>query len=224
MGRGREKLTLEEQLILDDSIANVRVFSARQVITRRGERLRSSRLLLEGFVYRSVDDRQGQRQIVELHVPGDFIDLDGFQLKRLDHDIVTTGTAKIATFDHETLARLSERCPHLTQALWVKTLLDAARHRDSIFRLGRLGAEARIAHFFCELYDRLDLVGLVQNNSFELALTQVDLAEATGLTGVHVNRVLRSLRERGFLRFVNRQVYVLDKNGLADLGNFEPRF
>lgn len=223
-GRGRERLSLEEQTVLEGSIAEVRVVSARKALIRKGEPLRSCTLLLEGFIYRSVDDRQGRRQIVGIHVPGDFIDLDSSHLKRLDHDIFTIGITKIAIYDHDTLTHLSERFPHLVQVLWFSTLLHAAMHREWIFRLGRLGAEARIAHLFCELYARLEMVDLVQNKGFELPLTQADLGEATGLTSVHVNRVLRSLRERDLLSFTNRRVVVHDKTGLEKVACFEPHF
>lgn len=224
MGRGRECLSIEDQIMIEDSIADVKIISARKVLVRRGELVRYSTLLIEGLICRTVDDLQGKRQIVGMHVPGDFVDLDGFHLKRFDHNIVTTGAAKIAIFDHDTLARLSERRPHLTKVFWMSTLLDAAMHREWIFRLGRLGAEARIAQLFCELHNRFEMVGLVHDDSFELSLTQVDVGEATGLTSVHVNRVLRSLRERGFLKLANRRVDILDRRGLAALGDFDSRY
>jgi CRP-like cAMP-binding protein len=224
MGRGRERLSLEDQIMIENSIADVQLVSARKVLVRRGELVRYSTLVLEGFICRTVDDNQGERQTVGIHVPGDFVDLDGFHFKRFDHDIVTIGPVKIAIFDHDTLARLSERHPRFTQVFWVSTLLDGAMHREWIFRLGRLGAEARIAHLFCELHTRLEMVGLVYDDSFELSLTQVDIGEATGLTNVHVNRVLRSLRERGLLELASRRVHILDRKGLAALGDFDPRF
>jgi hypothetical protein len=68
------------------------------------------------------------------------------------------------------------------------------------------------------------MVGLVQDDSFELSLTQVDIGEVTGLTSVHVNRVLRSLRERGLLKLANQRVDILNRKGLAALGDFDPRF
>lgn len=223
-GRGRERLSSEERTLIEEGIANVQTVRARKILVRRGESVFSSMLVVEGFICRCVNDSRGARQIVSLHVPGDFVDLDSFKLKRLAHDIVTIGPAKIATFSHDTLQKLTERSAHLANVLWHSSLLEAAIHREWIFRLGRLEAEARAAHFFCELHARLGMVSLVQNGSFELPLTQPDLGDILSLTAVHTNRVLRSLRVRGLLTFRNRQVEIHDKIALARLGNFDPAF
>ncbi|MBB3876322.1 Crp/Fnr family transcriptional regulator [Sphingomonas aquatilis] len=221
MGRGRERLSIEEQRILEDAVQTVKDFPARQHLVRRGERLKQSMLLVDGYITRYMDDREGYRQLVSVHVPGDFVDLHGFPTGRLDHDIGTLGPVKVALYDHQTLTAITDRHPHLTRVLWFSTLLDAAMHREWIFRLGRLGADGRLAHFFCELNARLTMVGLAQAGRFELPLTQPDLAEACGLTGVHVNRVLRDLRERNLLVFRNGHVEILDLSGLAAVAEFE---
>ncbi len=221
LGRGRGTLSIEERLAIEGAMTVVRDVPARQQLIRRGERVDQSTFLIEGYICRYMDDREGHRQLVALHVPGDFVDLHAFPMKRLDHDIATLGPARIGLYDHRTLTELTERMPHLTRKLWFSTLLDAAMHREWIFRLGRLGADGRIAHFFCELYDRLKLVGLVTDNRFRLPITQVDLGEACGLTGVHVNRVLRTLREQGMLSFRNSEVEIIDFARLARLAEFD---
>jgi len=162
--------------------------------------------------------------MVSLHIPGDFVDLDGFKLKHLDHDVVAIGPAKVTSYSHDTLANLSERCSRLAESFWLSSLLDAAIHRAWIFRLGRLEAEGRAAHFFCELHARLEMVGLAQSASFAFPLTQSDLGATLSLTGVHTNRVLRSLREQGLLTFQNRQVEIHDRKALAKLGDFDPAY
>ena len=171
-----------------------------------------------------MDDSNGHRQLVAVHVPGDFVDLHAFPMKRLDHDVATLGPVKIGLYDHRTLLDVTERHPRLTRFLWFSTLLDAAMHREWIFRLGRLGAEGRLAHFFCELNCRLEMVGLAANGQFNLPLTQADLGEACGLTGVHVNRTLRSLRERGMLNFRSGEVEILDRDRLASVAEFAPDY
>jgi CRP-like cAMP-binding protein len=181
-------------------------------------------LVVEGFVCRCANDRQGRQQMVGLHVPGEFVDLDGFMLRRLDYDVVTLGPAKIAIYSHNMIAKLIESSPRLTELFWISSLFDAAIHRAWIFRLGRLEADARAAHFFCEIHARLENVGLVQNASFELPLTQPDLGQALSLTGVHTNRVLRSLRERGLLTFRNQKVEIHDLKALTTLGDFDPTY
>ncbi|MEG3164972.1 Crp/Fnr family transcriptional regulator [Sphingomonas sp. PB2P19] len=224
LGRGRDELSDDEIRVIEDSVAGVRSLPARHQLVRAGDPVDSSTLLLEGYICRYMDDREGQRQLVAVHVPGDFVDLHGFPMKRLDHDVATLGPAKVATFDHRTLTTITERFPHLTRMLWFSTLLDSAMHREWIFRLGRLGAEGRLAHLFCELHVRLEMVGLAKDGVFSLAMTQPDLAEACGITGVHVNRVLRSLRERGAMTFKGSEVRILDRKALERIAEFEPDY
>ncbi len=224
LGRGRHELSDEEQRVLEDSIGSVRQVAARKQIVRAGVIIDTSTLLLEGFVCRYMDDRDGQRQLVAVHVPGDFVDLHAFPMRRLDHDIATLGPVKIACYDHQTLETITERYPHLMRKLWFSTLLDAAMHREWIFRLGRLGAEGRVAHLFCELNERLEMVGLAADGRYMLPMTQPDIAEASGLTGVHVNRVLRSLREKNLLTFKANEVCILDRKALAAVAEFEPQY
>lgn len=224
LGRGRERLGDDEKRVLEESVAAVHTLPGRSLMVRAGERVDHSTLLLEGFICRYMDDREGHRQLVAVHVPGDFVDLHGFPMKRLDHDVATLGPAKVATFEHGTLTTITERFPHLTRMLWFSTLLDAAMHREWIFRLGRLGAEGRLAHLFCELNVRLEVVGMAKDGVFALPMTQPDLAEACGITGVHVNRVLRALRERGAMTFKNNEVRILDRKALETIAEFEPDY
>jgi CRP-like cAMP-binding protein len=222
LGRARDALSEEERQVLESAVASVRTVPARTTTMRRGELVNQSCLLIDGFMCRYLDDRQGHRQLVSMHVPGDFVDLHGFPMKRLDHDIATLGPCTIAMFDHRTLATIQERYPRLTRWLWFSTLLDAAIHREWIFRLGRLGAEGRVAHFFCELNARLEMVGLAADGAFTLPATQADLAEACGITGVHANRVLRLMRERELAIFRGGEVRILDLKRLTQLAEFDP--
>jgi CRP-like cAMP-binding protein len=223
-GRGRQALDADDRRILEDGIAEVRTVAARQLLVRRGAPVHVSTLLLEGYICRYMDDREGYRQVVAVHVPGDFVDLHGFPLKRLDHDVATVGPVRIAEYAHATIERIVEERPRLTRLLWFSTLLDAAMHREWTFRLGRLGAEGRVAHFFCELNCRLEMVGLASGGRFRLPFTQADLAEACGITGVHVNRVLRSLREQRLLTFRTGAVEMHDVARLAAMSEFEPQY
>lgn len=223
-GRGREQLTAEDLAVLDASCSGVRSVPARQVMVRTGEVVRECTLLLEGTVCRYMDDRAGHRQLVSLHVPGDFIDLHGYPLRRLDHDLATIGPARVATWSHASLKEAIHGRDRLTRVLWMSTLLEAAMHREWIFRLGRLNAEGRVAHLMCEMDVRLEMVGLSTNHSFTLPLTQSDLAEACGLTGVHVNRVLRALRESDVMTFRGGRVTIMDRARLKTLGEFDPTY
>lgn len=224
LGRGRDRMTNEEKSALEAAVSSVRTYPARHQLIRSGEPLDVSMLLIDGYISRYMDDREGYRQLVSVHVPGDFVDLHAFPMKRLDHDVGTLGPVTMAVFEHRTLAELTASHPQLTRHLWYSTLIDAAMHREWIFRLGRLGAEGRLAHFFCELNFRLEMVGLASGGKFELPLTQPDLAEACGLTGVHVNRTLKGLREQEVLLFRSGAVTILNPKRLAGIGEFEPNY
>ena len=224
LGRARDAMSDEDKDVLEGAVSGIRTLPARTTLQRHGEPLNTSTLLLEGFMCRYLDDRDGHRQLVSIHVPGDFVDLHAFPMKRLDHDLATLGPVKIATFEHRTLAEVTGAHPRLTRWLWFATLIDAAIHREWIFSMGRLGAEGRVAHLFCELNARLEMVELARDGCFQLPATQSDVAEACGITGVHVNRVLRLMRERGLLIFRGGNVQIVDQPQLTALAEFAPEY
>lgn len=224
LGRGRDVLGADDLAALEGAVREVRQVPARKVLIRRGELVNASTMLVEGFLCRYMDDREGYRQLVAVHVPGDFVDLHAYPMKRLDHDIGTLTECTVALVDHQALAQITATRPTLTRMLWYSTLLDAAQHREWIFRLGRLGAEGRIAHFMAELHTRLRMVGMGDAHGFVLPLLQSDLAEAVGLTSVHVNRTLRALREAGLLTFRNGEVTIGDVKRLHAVAEFEPDY
>lgn len=222
--RRRDQLSDADLAALEASIGQVRKTHARQVIARAGEPIRMSTYLMEGFICRYMDDRNGLRQLVAVHVTGDFVDLHGYPLGRLDHDVATLGVCKIALVPHEALDGLLVERPNLTKLLWFSTLLDAAMHREWIFRLGRLDAVARIAHFFCEIEAKLRAVGLSDGRDFVFPLTQADLGEACGMTPVHINRMLRDLRERKLLEVRRGRVTIHDLAALRRLSDYDPSY
>ncbi|WP_375394569.1 Crp/Fnr family transcriptional regulator [uncultured Sphingomonas sp.] len=224
MGRGRSDLTAEERAMLEDAVGGVQTLPARYLMVRAGKPVSHSTLLLDGYICRYMDDREGHRQLVAVHVPGDFVDLHAFPMRWLDHDVATLGPVTIATFEHTTLEKIIEQAPHLTRMLWFSTLLDAAMHREWIFRLGRLDSTGRLAHFFCEIHERLAMVGLAKDGIFTLPMIQADLAEACGMTPVHVNRTLRVLREARLLHFRNGVATIPDAKGLASVAEFDPGY
>lgn len=211
---------------MEAALGEVRTVPARTEVVRRGEPVRHSTLLIDGVMCRYMDARDGQRQLVALHFAGDFTDLHGFPLQRLDHDLATITACRVVSVPHERLTALTERWPHLGRLLWFSTLLDAAMHREWIFRIGRLPAIGRVAHLICETHARLQAVGRVEHGSFDFPLTQQDLAEACGLTSVHVNRTLARLRKDGLVTIppATRRVTIHDLPALARLGEFDPDY
>jgi len=218
------RLDTAERARLEAAIEEVRVVEPRKRIVRAGETLSFSTLLIEGFMCRYIDDRRGLRQLVAFHVPGDFVDLHGYPLRTLDHDVATLTSATIATVPHTALAEIERDAPEMARKLWFATLLDAAIHRAWLFRLGRLDGIGRVAHFLCETNARLMLAGLSDGRRFAFGLTQNDLAEICGLTNVHVNRVIRALREEQLCLFRSSLVEILDLKRLAARGQFDPTY
>jgi len=219
--RARDDLSAEEERAIRSAVAEIRTFDSDKTIIRADVELNSSMLLVDGFMCRYKDLRDGSRQITELHVAGDYADLHSFTLKRLDHNVLTLTPRRVAIVPHEALERITERHPHLTRVYWFATNMDAAIHREWALSLGRRSAIARVAHVFCELQVRLALVGLADEDGYALPLTQTDLAECLGLTAVHVNRTLKELREQELVSFRDGRVQLHDLAALRRLAEFD---
>lgn len=193
------------------------------VIVQEGERLEASTLLLDGILCRYKDLPEGKRQITQLHVAGDFADLHGFTLKRLEHNIMALTDCMIARVSHEQIRQLIEERPRIGRLYWFSTNLDAAINREWELSLGQRSALARVAAFFCELRLRLRSVG-IDSPVFNLGMNQAELADCLGMTPVHINRTLRQLRERKLAAYRRGEVEILDFEGLKAAGDFDPNY
>jgi CRP-like cAMP-binding protein len=222
--RQRQDLSAEEEEAIRSAVDSYRDFPADRVVIPALQDQDHSTLLLDGFMCRYKDLRNGQRQITELHVAGDFADLHSFTLKFLDHDVMTLTPCRAALIPHENLRRITEKYPRLTRLYWFNTNLDAAIHREWELSLGRRTARARLAALFSELQIRLQIVGLADDAGFDLPLTQTDIGECMGLSNVHVNRTLRDLREAGLVEMQSGRVTIHDRAGMWRAGEFDPRY
>ena len=222
--KARDVLSDAEEQAIRALFSEVREVRADRPVIRAGDELSVSLLLLEGLLCRYKDLSDGSRQISALHVPGDFADLHGFTLKRLDHSILALTRCRLAVAPHDRLTALTREHPHLARVYWFSTNLDAAIHREWMLSLGRRTSLSRVAHFFCELQVRLELVGLADETGYDLNLTQTDVAECLGLTPVHVNRTLKVLRERGLIEFRGGRVAIGDLQALRQVGEFDPAY
>lgn len=190
-------------------------------LVRLGDEPTHSSLLVEGFAYRYRDSAEGHRQVLALHVPGDFVDLQSFLLKEMDHSVGTYTACRFAMVPHADLRRVTEEHPHLTRMLWLSTLIDAAIHREWLLCMGRLQAAARLAHLLCEMHTRLKVVDLTDGLSFELPLTQAQLSDILGLSPVHVNRCVQTLRAEGLVVWDGTTITIKDWAALAWRGEFD---
>jgi CRP-like cAMP-binding protein len=222
--RRRADISPEEEKAIRAIVAEIREVSADQVVIRSGEELSTSTILLNGWMARSKDLPSGERQVTELHLAGDFADLHAFTLKRLDHDVTTLSTCTIAVVPHERLTEITERFPRLARIYWFSTNMDAAIHREWALSLGQRSAISRMAHLFCELYERLDVIERTSEGGYEFPLTQRELSECLGLTVVHVNRTLQELRRRGLVQLEHRRVKILDRPALQGIAEWDPAY
>jgi CRP-like cAMP-binding protein len=219
-----QQISAAERDVLESAVSSVSVIPAGRILVRQGDVANVSTLLLEGMMTRHVDGIEGQRHLVGIHVPGDFVDLHAYALKKLDHDVGALTDVRVAIFNHSTLERIQANHLHLTRLLWFLTLLDAALHRQWIRRLSSLTAMERVANFICEMNSRLLAIDASDGQSFELPMTQVALGEVCSLTNVHVNRVLRQLREMELCTVRSSLVEIHDLKGLAEIGQFSPDY
>jgi len=191
---------------------------------REGDRPSACCLLLDGFACRYRLLATGLRQILSFHVPGDIVDLQSLYLPVMDHGIATLAPSQVAFLPHQALHEMIRQHPRLGAALWRDMLIDAAIFREWLVGLGQRSAYERIAHLFCELAFKLKMVGLGDDPIFALPVTQGELADALGISTVHVNRVLQQLRAEGLIRFGNGSLTVLDWQALIAAGEFDPAY
>ena len=217
------ELSREDIDCLESLPLRIRDFAAGADIVSDGDTPSECCVVLEGWVTRYKLRPQGQRQIFSFHIPGDVPDFQSLHLKVMDHSLCTLTPSKLAFIPHGALQDAISR-PGLGVAFWRDTLTDAAVFREWMVGLGRRTAYQRIAHLFCELYARLASVGQAQDHSFQLLLTQAELADALGLTSVHVNRVMQELRRDELVATAGRRLTILDWDGLTEAGEFDPTY
>ena len=201
--------------ILEEELA------AHTAIVREGDRPTQCCLLVDGFACRSKITDAGKRQILSIHVAGDIPDLQSLHLHVMDHDLTTLSKSQVGFISHAVLRSINRERPAIAAALWRETLIDAAVFREWIVNVGRRPAINRMAHLIAEISARLEAVGLSAQGRFELPMTQLDMADALGLTPVHVNRVLQELRRSGVLELRKSSVVVLDAPQLKKIGGFD---
>ena len=213
----------EKQAILALPLA-VRALPKDHDVVQDNEVVARCCLLLEGFVHRYKMLPEGDRQIMSIHLPGDILDLQSLQIRRMDHSVGTLTKTRVAFIAHTSLLQLTREHPGIAAAFWRDTLIDASIFREWIVNVGRRDAFQRLAHLFCEMHTRMRVVQLAEDRGFAMPLTQSQLADATGLTVVHVNRTLKALRASGLIGLQGRFLHILDRPGLERVAGFDPTY
>ncbi len=198
--------------------------SPRQEVVSDGDRPSHSCLLVEGIMHRYKILPEGTRQVLAYHIPGEIPDLLSVFLRTMDHSLGTVSACQVAFIPHSALIALMRERPDVAAAFWRETLIDAAVFREWIVNVGSRPARHRIAHLFCELFDRLRIVGMADESGFVLPLTQSEIGEATGLSAVHVNRSMQELRADGLIGTDGRFLRMLDWARLTRVAGYERRY
>jgi CRP-like cAMP-binding protein len=193
-------------------------------IVREGSSTEHCVLIASGLAFRHKLTVEGARQIVSIHIPGDFVDLDGALLKVADHNIQSLTRCEMATIPIDAILGLLRTHPSIAHAMWVDTLIDGSIFREWVMNVGRRDARQRLCHLFCEFALRLEVSGLGSKSGYELPMTQEQLADCTGLTPVHVNRTLNNLENEKLIRRHRRHVFIPDWERLRDEGGFNARY
>jgi CRP-like cAMP-binding protein len=220
----RDTISPREREALTQLLGPLKTVPAGKPLIEPGDRPSFSTFLVSGFCARFCLTPSGGRQLTEINVAGDFVDLHSLLMRQMDHGVVALGECVIAPVAHNDLRRLTEIEPHLTRLLWLETVVDGAIHRQWLVTMGQQNGASRLAHLICELYSRLEVAGLASGYKLGLPMTQADLGDVLGLTQVHVNRVLMDVRRQGLLEWKAGQVTINDWQGLVTLGDFDPTY
>jgi CRP-like cAMP-binding protein len=218
------ELSTQDRQVLAGAVSHTVTLDPNKDLIRQDERPTQCYLVLEGILCRYKLPRTGKRLIIGFHISGDFCDLNGPIMGRMDHSVASLTPAKLAVIPRAALVRLIERRPQLGQALWKETIADAAIAREWVANVGSRPAYHRVAHLLCEMGCRLQAAGLARDGEFEWQITDAEVADAMGLSIVHVSRVFQQLREEGLLAKEGSTIRVLDWQQLEAAGEFSPNY
>ena len=219
------RLSYDDRAILSRlATSRVRHFNPREDIVREGDPPRDIYLFLDGWACRYKQIEDGRRQIIAFFLPGDLCDMNVFILREMDHSVSTLTSATVAEVSREAFDELALGHPTVMRALWWDSLVSAAVQREWTVSLGQRTAAERIAHLICEVFLRMHSIGLVRANTFEWPITQIELADTTGMSSVHVSRTINELRNLGLIVLRDRQLTVSDLPGLMRLAMFNANY
>ena len=202
----------------------LRTLDAQAYLLREGDRPDRCAVLLSGFAFRHKLTGHGARQIMAIHIPGEALDFQNMFLSESDHNVQMLTRGQVAEISREPLERLVLDNPEIGRAVMIFTLVEASIFREWVLNIGRRDARSRIAHLLCEFAYRMQALGLDTESVHELPMTQEQLADATGLTAVHVNRVLQALQRDGLIERERRIIRFVDWERLREAADFNARY
>ncbi|SDA33106.1 cAMP-binding domain of CRP or a regulatory subunit of cAMP-dependent protein kinases [Methylobacterium sp. UNC378MF] len=217
-------LSDEERQAIERLPVRINRLDGRHDIVRDGDKPSHCCLILDGWACRYKLLSQGKRQILSFHIAGDIPDLQSLHIHTMDHSLATVTKATLAFIPHENLRELTAQHPGIAALLWRNTLIDAGIFREWMIGIGRRSAFERIGHLFCEMYLKLQAVGLAGDYRCPMPITQTDFADALGLTSVHVNRVLKDMRGQTLITLRSHTLVIEAWDELMRVSEFDPTY
>ncbi|GEO18119.1 Crp/Fnr family transcriptional regulator [Microvirga aerophila] len=219
------RLSADDQRLLEQATSErVTRFGQREDLMSEGDEPREIHPILSGWACRYKQLEDGRRAVLAFLLPGDLCDPSPLVLGEMDHSVGTLTSGTLAAIPRAVFEELTFHHPRVAQALWREALVQAAIQREWTLSLGQRNAYERLCHLLCELFLRLRIVGLTQGPSCELPVTQAKLAEATGLTGVHLNRMLQELRAANLVVLKGKTLTIPDLPALMAVALFSPNY
>jgi CRP-like cAMP-binding protein len=221
---GLADLNASDVTALEKATAHPRRFAAKKDLIREGDETGPMFVVLEGWICRYKILPSGARQIMAFLMPGDACDLHIKLLAEMDHSIQAITPAKVATVTRDEMQTMMNEYPNIARAMYIGQLVDEGVMRAWIVSMGRRSSIERVAHLICELYLRARNIGLTHEDEFALPLSQLVLADALGMTPVHINRVLKELRLTGAMALKRGSVTILDPVKLVQIAGFDENY
>lgn len=221
---GLAELAPADVAALESATSRPRRYVARQDLIREGDEPGPVFVMLDGWGCRYKILPSGTRQIMAFLMPGDTCDLHIKLLAEMDHSIQTITAASVATIVQSDMQAMMREHPNIARAMYIAQLVDEGIMRAWIVSMGRRSSTERVAHLICELYLRARNLGLTSGEAFDLPLSQVVLADALGMTAVHINRVFKELRLTGAMELKRGSVTILDPGKLVQIAGFDENY
>jgi CRP-like cAMP-binding protein len=224
------KLNLHHRLSDGDQRAilelphKIRRLEAQSYIMREGDLPDRCAVLLQGYAFRHKLTGDGSRQILAINIPGEALDFQNLFLEEADHNVQMLSRGVVAEVPREAIEALIAAHFEIGRSILITTLVEASIFREWVVNIGRRDSRSRIAHLLCEFAYRLNVQDLNADAFYELPITQEQLADATGLTAVHVNRVLQALQREGLIERDRRMVRFPSWERMRDAADFNPRY
>jgi CRP-like cAMP-binding protein len=222
--RLRTALTDEDCAAIQGLSWSVRTLEPSTYIVREGDPPTRCGVLVSGYAYRQKQTRDGQRQIVAIHIPGEPLDFQHLFLDVADHSVQMLTRGQAAFVSRLELQALVASSAAITRAIMMNILVDASIFREWVLNVGRRDSRTGLSHLLCEFIVRMEAAGLASADAHELPINQEQLADALGITSVHVNRTLKALEADGVIERRKRTVAVPSWDRLRDAADFNARY